>query len=112
MWRTVQILSVLDPLAFFCYRITMVLEETEDLISIEDYLAGELVSEIKHEFLGGAVHAMAGGTMGRNLAASNTHTSLGKSIKGKRCRPFNSDTKVRIKLPSQIRFYHPGLSAR
>lgn len=87
----------------------MALKETEELISIEDYLAGELVSEIKHEFLGGAVHAMAGGTMGHNLAASNALGSIHSSLKGKRCRPFNSDTKVRIKLPSQIRFYYPDL---
>jgi formate-dependent phosphoribosylglycinamide formyltransferase (GAR transformylase) len=32
-----------------------------DLISIDDYLAGELVSEIKHEYLAGVVYAMAGG---------------------------------------------------
>ena len=30
------------------------------MISVEDYLAGELVSPIKHEFLGGVVYAMAG----------------------------------------------------
>lgn len=35
-----------------------------NLISVEDYLAGELVSPIKHEYLGGVVYAMAGA---RNL---------------------------------------------
>ena len=87
----------------------MALQETEDLISVEDYLAGELVSELKHEFLGGAVHAMADATMGHNLAASNALGSLHSCLKGKPCRPFNSDTKVRIKLPNQIRFYYPDL---
>jgi hypothetical protein len=33
-------------------------------ISVEDYLAGELVSPINHEYLGGLVYAMAGA---RNL---------------------------------------------
>lgn len=87
----------------------MALEKSADLISVEDYLSGELVSEIKHEFLGGAVHAMAGATMGHNLAASNTLGTLHSKLKGKSCRPFNSDAKVRIKLPSQIRFYYPDL---
>lgn len=87
----------------------MALEKSADLISVEDYLSEEPLSEIKHEFLGGAVHAMTGATMGHNLAISNTHTSLGGGLKGKSCRPFNSDTKVRIKLPSQIRFYYPDL---
>lgn len=31
-----------------------------NLISVEDYLAGELRSPVKHEYLGGVVYAMAG----------------------------------------------------
>jgi hypothetical protein len=30
-----------------------------DLISVEDYLAGELESQVKHEYLGGIVYALA-----------------------------------------------------
>ena len=33
-----------------------------NLVSVEDYLAGELVSRVKHEYLGGVVYAMAGAT--------------------------------------------------
>jgi hypothetical protein len=29
------------------------------MISVEDYLSGELIAETKHEYLGGVVHAMA-----------------------------------------------------
>ena len=32
------------------------------LVSVEEYLAGEEASEVKHEYLGGVLHAMAGGT--------------------------------------------------
>ena len=87
----------------------MALENLEEMISIEDYLAGELVSEIKHEYLGGIVHAMAGGKMRHNKATMNTSASLFNSLKGSPCQPFNSDTKVRIHLSSQIRFYYPDL---
>ena len=31
-----------------------------DLVSVEDFLAGELVSSLKHEYLGGVVYALAG----------------------------------------------------
>lgn len=34
--------------------------KTLDLISVEDYLAGELISTAKHEYLGGEVYATAG----------------------------------------------------
>lgn len=39
----------------------MATSEKLNLISVEDYLAGELVSPLKHEYLGGVVYAMAGG---------------------------------------------------
>ena len=77
-----------------------------NLISVEDYLAGELISPVKHEYLGGVVYAMAGARNVHNLIASNTLGSLHARLKGKRCRPFNSDTKVRIRLPSHFRFYY------
>ena len=31
-----------------------------NLVSVEDYLKGELISPVKHEYLGGVVYAMAG----------------------------------------------------
>jgi Uma2 family endonuclease len=85
----------------------MVLQENSEIISVEDYLQGELVSDIKHEYLGGIVHAMAGGKMRHNLAASNVTGLFYGALKGKPCKSYNSDTKVKIQLPSQIRFYYP-----
>ncbi len=79
-------------------------------VAIDDYLAGELVSPIKHEYLGGVVYAMAGARNAHNLIASNTLVALGSRLRGKRCRPYNSDTKIRLRLPHQIRFYYPDVS--
>jgi Uma2 family endonuclease len=81
-----------------------------NLISVEEYLAGELVSPVKHEYLGGVVYAMAGGRNAHNLAASNVLGSLHARLRGRRCRPYNSDTKVRIRLPFHVRFYYPDVS--
>jgi Uma2 family endonuclease len=76
-------------------------------VSVEDYLAGELVSPIKHEYVGGVVYAMAGARNAHNLIATNTLVNLGSRLRAKRCRPYNSDTKVRIRLPHHTRFYYP-----
>jgi len=76
-------------------------------VSVEDYLAGELVSEVKHEYLGGQVHAMAGGTTRHAAVATSVTTALGFALRGKPCRAFNSDLKLRIELPGQTRFYYP-----
>jgi Uma2 family endonuclease len=78
-------------------------------ISVEDYLAGEELSEIRHEYLGGVVHAMAGGTNDHAAIAMNAGISLGGQLRGKPCRPFGSDAKVRIELQHQTRFYYPDL---
>jgi Uma2 family endonuclease len=81
-----------------------------NLVSVEDYLAGELVSPIKHEYLGGVVYAMAGARNAHNLIATNALGALHARLRGKPCRPFNSDTKIRIRLPTQVRFYYPDVS--
>jgi len=81
-----------------------------NLVSVDDYLAGELISPLKHEYLGGVLYAMAGARNAHNLIASNTLVSLGKRLWGGRCRAYNSDTKIRIRLPAHVRFYYPDAS--
>ena len=76
-------------------------------VSVEDYLAGELISPVKHEYLDGVVHAMSGGRNVHNRIAGNIYGTLWGRLHGRRCRPCNSDTKVRIRLPNEVRFYYP-----
>ena len=78
-----------------------------DSVSVQDYLAGEEISAVKHEYLGGTVHAMAGASIRHNKIALNCLTSLSNSLRGNPCQPFNSDTKVRIEFPDHTRFYYP-----
>ena len=91
----------------FTYSLVMALKAEDQLISIEEYLEGELLSEIKHEYLGGTVHAMSGGKIRHNKAAFNTARHLGNSLDGKPCNVFNSDNKIRVVLPTDTRFYYP-----
>ena len=79
-------------------------------ISVQDYLAGESVANVKHEYVAGAVYAMVGATNAHNLVASNTLASLHAQLKGQSCRPFNSDTKIRIPMADHVRFYYPDVS--
>jgi Uma2 family endonuclease len=80
------------------------------LVSVEDYLAGELTSPVKHEYLGGVVSAMAGARNAHNLIATNALGALHARLRGRPCRPFNSDTKIRLRLPTHVRFYYPDVS--
>jgi Uma2 family endonuclease len=79
-------------------------------VSVEDYLAGELVSEVKHEYLGGYVYAMAGARNVHNRIATNVLGVLHAKLRGKTCQPYNSDTKIRVNLPTHVRFYYPDVS--
>lgn len=81
-----------------------------NLVSVDDYLAGELISTVKHEYLGGVVYAMAGARNAHNIIATNALVALGSRLRGRSCRPFNSDTKIRVRLPTQVRFYYPDAS--
>jgi Uma2 family endonuclease len=78
-----------------------------DLVSVDDYLEGELSSPIKHEYLGGVVHAMAGARNLHNRISTNILGRLFIRLDGRPCQPWNSDTKVRIELATQTRFYYP-----
>lgn len=79
-------------------------------ISVDDYLSGELVSPIKHEYVGGAVYAMAGARNVHNRIVGNTFGSLFVRLRGQRCQPYNSDTKIRVELANETRFYYPDAS--
>lgn len=81
-----------------------------NLVSVDDYLAGELSSTVKHEYLGGVVYAMAGARNAHNIIATNLLVALGSRLRGRNCRPFNSDTKIRVRLPTHVRFYYPDAS--
>jgi Uma2 family endonuclease len=71
------------------------------------YLAEEVRSPARREYVGGFAYAMAGATNAHNQIATNLLVALGGRLRGSSCRPFNSETKVRIRLPFEVRFYYP-----
>lgn len=79
-------------------------------MSVEDYLARELASPTKHEYLASVVYAMTGATNVHNTIAGNAFASLHSRLRGKPCKPCNSDTKIRVRTPAQVRFYYPDAS--
>ena len=81
--------------------------EKWDSIGVQEYLEGELVSEIKHEYVAGVVYAMAGTRNQHNLIAGNAFAFLHGQLRGHRCNVFNSDTKIRLRTQIGTRFYYP-----
>jgi Uma2 family endonuclease len=81
-----------------------------NLVSVDEYLAGELTSPTKHEYLGGVVYAMAGAIVTHNIISMNASAALHGRLRGKRCRPFGSDMKIRVDMSTHMRFYYPDVS--
>lgn len=65
-------------------------------ISEEDYLAGEQVAEYKSEYIDGQIYAMTGGSINHSYLTGNMYTAFSLHLKGKPCRPYTPDIKVKI----------------
>jgi len=76
-------------------------------VSVEDYLAEEEDATVKREYRDGIVYDMAGARNVHNEVSGNGFAALHTQLRGKPCKPCNSDTKVRIRLVSGTRFYYP-----
>jgi Uma2 family endonuclease len=76
----------------------------------EEYLAGERVSQEKHEYLAGVIYAMAGTSIGHDRIAGNIYRNLGNQLSAKACEAFSSDVKVRIHKDAADFFYYPDVT--
>jgi Uma2 family endonuclease len=62
-----------------------------------EYVAAEAVGDVRHEYLAGDVRAMAGGTIEHGGLAVAVAREIGLALRGKPCRAFSSDVRVRIR---------------
>lgn len=76
-------------------------------LSNDEYLQGELESEIRHEFYDGYVYAMAGAGAKHNTISGNLFSMLRQNTRGTDCRAFIADMKLFI--PELNRFYYPDI---
>ncbi|MEO7263943.1 MAG: Uma2 family endonuclease [Ferruginibacter sp.] len=76
--------------------------------SIEEYLEIENVETEKHEYYQGEIFAMSGPKVNHNIIAGNVFVALANKLKGKPCRPFNSDQRIHIE--KNTLFTYPDIS--
>lgn len=89
--------------------LTMGIAKTAKFIPVEEYLAGEERSEVRHEYIGGEVYAMSGGSEAHNLICLNLATALRAHFRGGPCRVFMADMKLRLQIATDDVFYYPDL---
>ena len=66
-----------------------------DNISEQDYLEGEKLSEIKHEYVDGDVYAMAGASKNHQRLIARLVQKIANHLDNTPCEVFSSDIKVR-----------------
>lgn len=80
----------------------------KEKMSIEAYLEMENAADEKHEYYKGEVFAMSGAKVPHNAITGNLFIALGLKLKGKKCKPFNSDQRIHIL--SNTLFTYPDIS--
>ena len=78
-------------------------------MTVADYLAFEETSAVKHEFVGGEIHAMSGGSLVHNKISGNIYASLRAALRGGPCQVFMADVKVRLDVARDEFFYYPDV---
>ncbi len=85
----------------------MVTNKREYYISPEEYLEGEKVSQVKHEYIDGEVYAMAGASDAHVTITGNLFVLLRNHFRGSGCRVYMADMKAQIQAIN--RYYYPDI---
>lgn len=73
-------------------------------MTAQEYLIWESKQEVRHEYSGGEVFAMTGGTKGHNKLALNLYGALEKQVDADSCEMNTSDVKVMVSELSAYRY--------
>ncbi len=72
-----------------------------------EYLALEGVAEIRHEFVGGQIVAMAGAELDHNQVCTNIKTALSFAFGERPCRVIGSDQRVKVEATDE--YFYPDV---
>ena len=78
-------------------------------VSPEEYLEGEKLADVKHEYVAGEVYAMAPRNADHIFISGNICAELRSQLRGKRHEAFISDLKVKIPPSVFDGFYYPDV---
>ena len=81
------------------------------VFSVAKYLKAESKSKLHHEYLGGQIFAIAGGSKAHNIITLNIASRLRSQLRGGASDVFMSDMKVKLSAANQNQtiFYYPDV---
>lgn len=77
------------------------------LTDLASYLAFDSNSPVRHEYLGGHVYAMTGGSMRHNRIALNLAAALLRQLDGSGCQVFINDMRLHVQATDSV--YYPDV---
>ena len=78
-------------------------------ITPAEYLSGEKLADVRHEYIFGRVQAMSGASDRHNEIALDVASAIKSGIKGGACRTYLLDMKVEVTLEEGSCFYYPDV---
>jgi Uma2 family endonuclease len=78
-------------------------------LSVDDYLSGEQLSDVKQEYIDGRVYAMAGASWWHNRVAMRFYSKLEAHLEGTPTTTLTGDMKVRMLIKQKDLFYYPDV---
>ena len=85
----------------------MIAHPSADKISPEDYLEGEKISPIRHEYIRGDVYAMVGGSDAHDTISGNLIALFKNHLRGQECRVYTGNMKIHIETADV--YYYPDV---
>lgn len=84
----------------------MGLPKLKTKISVDDYLEGEEISQIRHEYIDGEVYSMAGASDRHHRISLNLIKLLDSHLEDSDCEAFITDMKFKV---DERTFYYPDV---
>lgn len=85
----------------------MIAHSSADKISSKDYLEGEKISPIRHEYIRGDVYAMVGGSDAHDIISGNLIALFKNHLRGQGCRVYTGNMKIHIETADV--YYYPDV---
>jgi Uma2 family endonuclease len=74
----------------------MAVEARHAYYTLDEYLRLEEYANVKHEYLDGVIHAMAGGTPEHGAITMRIGAALVPQLRGRGCTVYSSDVRIRV----------------
>jgi len=78
-------------------------------VTATEYLEGELLADVRHEYINGRVYAMSGASDRHNEITFDVAALLKSHLKGGSCKTFLLDVKVEAENRGKKCYYYPDI---